>query len=296
MSIALRRTALMLPATLLAFAPAHAAQGGQSFQSSSLLLENLVANVSVNVVPGAQGIQVSVEGRDEMVARVVYREENGRAVVHMNDRDPGAPWTNESSEDLKVKVTLAPGTEFAIDGLVGDATVGDIDSNVAINATSGKVMIGRVKDAAIEVDGSADVVLGAVQGRLSLDTSGSGSLKAGAAGATSISISGSGEADIASVSGSLDIDVSGSADVDIGHVDSATEISIAGSGDIAIHGGRATAFSLDSSGVGDVKFAGTAVNPQISISGMGDVCIAAVEGSMESSGATVTIDPVRCGG
>jgi hypothetical protein len=291
------RTAGLLAATaLLALLPAHAGQSEHSFASSSLLLQNLVANVNVHVVPGAQGIQVKVEGRDEMVARITYRDENGRAVVHMRDRNIGAPWVSESSNDVKVTVTLAPGTALAIDGYVGDALVGDIDAPVDISATSGKVMIGRVKNASIEVDGSADVILGAVQGTLSLDTSGSGSLKAGSAGATSISISGSGEADIASVSGRLDIDVSGSADVDIGHVDSATEIDIAGSGDIRIHGGRATSFSLESSGVGDVTFAGTAVNPQISVSGMGDVCIAAVEGSMEMSGATVTVDPVRCGG
>lgn len=293
--MSIRPSALLSAAALFALLPAHAAQSEHSFSSSSLLLQNLVANVSVNVVPGAQGIQVKVEGRDRMVARIAYRDEDGRAVVHMRDREPGEPWTSESSDDVKVTVTLAPGTAFAIDGLVGDALVGDIDAPVDISATSGKVMIGRVKDAAIEVDGSADVTLGAVQGTLTLATSGSGSLKAGSAGATSISISGSGEADIASVSGRLDIDVSGSADIDIGHVDSATGIDIAGSGDIVIRGGRATSFSLDSSGVGDVKFAGTAVNPKISVSGMGDVCIAAVEGSMEMSGATVTIDPVRCG-
>jgi len=293
--MSIRAAAFLASAALMALVPAQAAQSEHSFQSSSLLLQNLVANVGVNVVPGVQGIQVKVEGRDEMVARITYREENGRAVVHMRDRNTAEPWVSESSNDVKVTITLAPGTAFAIDGFVGDALVGDIDAPVDISATSGKVMIGRVKNAAIEVDGSADITLGAVQGTLTLDTSGSGTLKAGSAGATSISISGSGEADIASVSGRLDIDVSGSADVDVGHVDSATEIDISGSGDIQIRGGRATSFSLDSSGVGDVKFAGTAVNPQISVSGMGDVCIAAVEGSMEMSGATVTIDPVRCG-
>lgn len=289
------RTASLLAATaLLALVPAHAAESGHSFQSSSLLLRNLVANVTVNVVPGTQGIQVKAEGRDDMIARISYGDESGRAVVNMSSSM--SIWTTESANDVKVTIALPPGTAFAVDGYIGNALVGDIDAAVEINATAGKVMIGRVKNASIEVDGSADVTLGAVEGTLSLETSGSGSLKAGSAGATSLSISGSGEADIASVSGRLAIDVSGSADVEIGHVDSATEIDIAGSGDIRIHGGRATAFSLESSGVGDVKFAGTAVNPQISVSGMGDVCIAAVEGSMEMSGATVTIDPVRCGG
>jgi hypothetical protein len=292
------RSTLMLASTaLLAVLPAHAGQSEHSFQSSSLLLQDLVANVNVNVnvVPGARGIQVKVEGRDEMVARISFREEGGRAVVQMRERDFGGQWFSESANDVKVTITLSPGTPFAVDGFVGDALVGDIDAPVDISATAGKIMIGRVKDASVDVNGSADITLGTVQGTLTLDTSGSGSLKAGGAGATSISISGSGEADIASVSGRLDIDVTGSADVKIGHVDSATDIDISGSGDIAIRGGRATAFSLDSSGSGDVRFAGTAVNPEISVSGSGDVCLAALEGSLQSSGADVTIDPVRCG-
>jgi hypothetical protein len=288
------QTALFASAAALACAPALAAEQTQTMQGTSLRLENLsTADVTVNVVPGAQGIQVTLDGKDEAVARTSFRTDAGVAVIRMEDR-PYDSW-NSSDYDIRFVLTVAPGTPLAIDDLTGKATIGDLNAPLAVSSSgSGEIKSGRVSVASIEASGSADVEIASVDGALSFDTSGSGSLKAGAVGSTSISVTGSGNVQLASVTGGLAIDISGSSDIAIGTIDAATAIDASGSGDVRIASGRAASFEVSASGSSDISFGGTAVNPQISISGSGDICIDTVEGSLDSSGADVTIGKGRC--
>lgn len=190
---------------------------------------------------------------------------------------------------------MAPGQAVSVaNGFVGTLNAGDINAPLSVDASSGTLVFGNVTQASVVIDGSADLTVGTINGRLSLRTSGSGDLKASAANDTSISISGSDDAEIGSVKEALSVEVDGSADVKIGTIDGPTSIELSGSGDVRISGGRADPFQLSSSGSGDVSFRGTATNPMISSSGSGEVCIAKVEGAIQLDGSNVTIDPNRC--
>ena len=294
----LRRLSLAFAASVAAAAvlPALAAPQSQTLQGRSLRLENLMfADITVNVVPGTQGMQVSLDGKPEAVARTSFRQDGDTAVVHMDELN-SYNWDISQGYDITLVVTVAPGTPLALSGFGGKAAIGDLNAPLAIESSgSGEIRAGRVTAASVEASGSADVELAGVDGALSFDTSGSGSLKAGSVGATSISVTGSGDVQLGAVVGGLAIDISGSSDIVIGSIDSATSIETSGSGDVRIGGGRASSFEVSTSGSGDIRFAGTAVNPQISTSGSGDVCIDTIEGSLDSSGADVTIGKGRCG-
>ncbi len=287
--------ALLASAAAFALLPAQAAEQTQTMQGTSLRLENLsIADVTVNVVPGTQGIQVTLDGKDEAVARTSFRTDAGVAVIAMADR-PSGSWNSADGYDIRFVLTVAPGTPLAIDGITGKANIGDLNAPLAVDSSgSGEIKAGRVTVASIEASGSADVEIASVDGALSFETSGSGTLKAGAVGSTSISVTGLGNVELASVTGGLAIDISGSSDIAIGSIDAATAIDASGSGDVRIASGRAASFEVSASGSSDISFGGTAVNPQISISGSGDICIDTVEGSLDSSGADVTIGKGRC--
>ena len=287
--------ALLASAASLALLPALAAPQTQALQGSSLRLENLsTADVTVNVVPGVQGVQVTLDGKDEAVARTSFRNDGGVAVIRMEDR-PYDSWNSSDGYDIRFVLTVAPGTPLEIDDLTGKATIGDLNAPLAVTSSgSGEIRAGRVSVASIDASGSADVEIASVDGALSFDTSGSGTLKAGAVGTTSISVTGSGNVQLASVTGGLSIDISGSSDIAIGSIDAATAIDTSGAGDVRIGTGRASRFEVSTSGSGDISFGGTAVNPQISISGSGDICIDTVEGSLDASGADITVGKGRC--
>lgn len=285
------RKALFLTTALLALTgSAAAAQLQQTLGGSRLLIGNVIGDITVVVVPGAQGVQISAAGDDRFTSLLTFSQNGDRAEVRMGDLSYNS---DENLQTLSLTVTVAPGTDLAIDDLIGNATVGDLKAPVAIDAVAGRITIGSVTSANLESSGSADIEVIEATGSLSIDTSGSGEVKVGRAGTTSITISGSGNAEIGAISGGLGIDISGSADVDVQSVNGPTAISVAGSGDIYIASGRADPFAADISGGGSVTFGGTAVNPQISTSGSAEICLAAAEGSIQSDG-DITISPTAC--
>jgi Putative auto-transporter adhesin, head GIN domain len=124
----------------------------------------------------------------------------------------------------------------------GDWRIGDVHGPVHLSlAGSGDVRGGNVGDARIDISGSADVVLGAVGGRLETRTSGSGDIH------------------VAAISGPIDS-------------------KIAGSGDVTVDGGEAPEVGVSIAGSGDLKFHGTAGAVRASIAGSGDVDIARATG------------------
>jgi hypothetical protein len=283
--------------TASAIALACAAQAApiqQTLQAKNVSLIGLTsADVKLNIVPGAQGVQISVDGKEDALKRLTFTTEGDTAVARMT-RDNWGDINLSSGYDLTMTVTVAPGAALAVDDLIGHLQGGDLNGPVDLDAAAGEIVLGNVTNADIESSGSMDITLGNISGTLDMEVSGSGSLKAGSAGNTQIEIYGSGEADIASVNGSFALEISGSGEVSIGSVNGAVEISTTGSGDVAVKGGRANSFSVDSSGSSDVSFAGTAVNPQISTSGSGSVCIDTVEGNLNSDGADITIGKGKC--
>lgn len=287
---ALLASGLLAGTALAAFTTASAGNLAQTLPGSKLYIDNVVGDVTVVVAPGVSGITISATGDDRFTSRLSFSQNGDRAEIVMGDLSYNS---NENLQTLQLTVTVAPGTDLAIEGLIGDATIGDTKAPVAIEAVAGDIIIGSATSVALESSGSADISVTEATAALSVDASGSGTVKVGRAGATSISISGSGDAEIGPVSGSLGIDLSGSANVTVASVEGAVAISTSGSSDVYITAGHASPFAADTSGSGSIYFAGTAVNPQISTSGSGEICLGAAEGTIQSEGA-ITIDPVAC--
>lgn len=289
----IRRFACLLLAASAFVAPAVAGQFSQTLQGRTLRLDDLVANVDVKLDPSAQGITVTAEGLDEMIALLSSRQDGDQAIVAMgNYRKDNL---DISDTGLRVTVTMAPGTALSIDDFVGTMLGGDLNAPLTVDATAGTLAFGRVKDVTFDNDGAADLTVGDVDGRVTVKTSGAGDFEAGNARDTSISISGAGDIDLASVSGALDVKISGAGDVDVGRVNGAVSIAVTGVGDVKVRAGTANPLQISNSGVGRVDFNGTGVNPTISSSGMGDICVARVEGEISLDGSSVTIDPDACG-
>ncbi|MBX3428816.1 MAG: DUF2807 domain-containing protein [Hyphomonadaceae bacterium] len=140
-------------------------------------------------------------------------------------------------------------------------SVGDVAGDLALDVSgSGGVNAGAAQSLTADIRGSADVVVGAVANGASLDISGSGSVK------------------IASLQGDLTSDErgSGSVSVDAGAI-TAANIDLSGSGDVTI---GATVQDLDVTirGSGGVAVTAAVVNIDADITGSGSVSAASATG------------------
>ncbi len=144
----------------------------------------------------------------------------------------------------------------------------------------GAASFGDVSDAfEVDIAGSGDVRAGAMR-TFSADVAGSGTVAVGAVGESAdIDIAGSGEVTIASLNGSLSTDGAGSGSVAVqGGAVTTAKIELAGSGDVSI---AAPVRTLDVSilGSGDVDVAGEVGDLDAEIAGSGSVSARAVTGA-----------------
>lgn len=79
------RLSLLLAASTaaLAIAPAHAAQINQTLSGHSLRLENLFANVQINLDSSAQGVTIAMAAPDEYVGLASFRTDGDVSVMSM---------------------------------------------------------------------------------------------------------------------------------------------------------------------------------------------------------------------
>lgn len=179
---------------------------------------------------------------------------------------------------------------------LSDAPLIVIRTPRAVNIDASGAVFGSVGRGASSVyvasSGCGDWHVANTDGRISLNISGSGDMRAGTSAALDVSIAGSGSM-TAGATRALDISVSGSGDVAVARVDGPADISIAGSGDVNVRNGTAPNLSISIAGAGDVAFDGVAGDVDVSISGAGDVSVARATGSV--SRAIVGSGDVRIG-
>lgn len=282
------------PAVLLAGTSLAEGQVNQTFQAHRLQIEALIGNLQVDVVPGGTSISVAMTGTDEMIQKMRLSTSGDTLVIGMEGVDSDWftemwDWSSVDSDDLKVTISLPQGTPINVENFIGDASIGDVKSDVKFSATSGSTTIGEVTSAEFSIAGSGDIAYSRVSGKIEASIAGSGSIKGGDVGEASIEIAGGGEIKLGNVNGGLEIDVAGSGEVYAQSVNGKVDIDVAGSGDVKIDGGKADPFKVDIAGSGDVKFGGTANNPDVSVMGSGDVWIAAYTGTLTSDGADIKI-------
>jgi hypothetical protein len=186
---------------------------------------------------------------------------------------------------LNIKLLVPKGTAVNVDGLVGDASIGDTYGPLKFDASVTNANIGKVGAAKISLAGSGKITFTQVNGPLDLEIAGSGKITGGnAAGNTSADIAGSGSAQVGAVNGGLDIDIAGSGDFTAAKVNGPVKVDIAGAGDVLIGDGVANPLHVDIMGSGNFTFGGLAIDPDIDALGSGNVKLRAYKGRMNSDG------------
>jgi hypothetical protein len=115
-------------------------------------------------------------------------------------------------------------------------------------------------------------------GPLRLSLAGSGDVRAGAAAAAEVHISGSADVNMGAARGGLIAAVSGSGDITAARVDGPLHVRVSGSGDVRIRDGAVTDMSVSVAGSGDVHFGGVAQSLEANVAGSGDVSATRVTG------------------
>ncbi|MCC6918119.1 MAG: DUF2807 domain-containing protein [Alphaproteobacteria bacterium] len=284
------------PAAIICAAAASAGEQtlNQTFQTHRLQIDALIAHLTVNVQDGASGMNVAVDGTQEMVQKLRMTTSGDALVLSMDGSGEDWwsdmwDWTSASSEDLTITVTVGPGTPVKVANFIGDATVGDIRAEIEFNSTGGETSIGEVTDAEVAIAGSGDISLARATGKVEASIAGSGTIRTGDTGDATVEIAGGGDIIMGVINGGLNVDVAGSGEVTVKSVSGKVDIDVAGSGDVRIDGGNANPFRVDIAGSGDVRFGGTAHDPNVSVMGSGDVWIAAYTGTLSSDGADIKI-------
>jgi hypothetical protein len=268
----------------------------RNYTGSSVKISDIVGTVTIAVRDGGP-MTVEASGDKWRMKNLQVSNEDGEVTIEAQDEnDTHSVWDVshwfDFSEDgwhnhsnMFVKVTVPRGMRVNIDGLVGDANIGDTYGELHFEAAATKAQIGHVGDAHIELGGAGRVNIAAVDGDLHLDVGGSGKVNTGPIkGLVEASIAGSGDAAFGNIGGGMHMDIAGSGDVSAARVNGPTHVEIAGSGSVKIADGTADPLHVEIMGAGNFVFGGVAVNPHIEAMGSGTVKLKSYRGNMNNEG------------
>ncbi len=267
----------------------------RNFNVHAFKLKDLVGTLTVAVRNGGP-VSVEVSGNRARVGQVRFSQDGGQLVIQCPDTEMNVSvwdWKNwfnftdtenRSHQRLAIKLSVPRGTDVAVDGLVGDAVIGDTMGRLDFEAAASKAHIGNVSDAKVELGGTGTVDIASVAHTLDLDVGGSGKIHVGSAGRVKADLAGSADAQFGAIAGGLDLDIAGSGDVTASHVNGPVSVDIAGSGSVRIADGVADPLHVNIMGAGNLYFGGMAVDPRVDAVGSGSVHIKAYHGHLSSEG------------
>jgi len=268
----------------------------RSYSASNVKFEDIVGTVIVDVRDGGQ-MTVEVSGAKSRVAGLsVAVKGNTLEVDGSENKNDTSVWDwhdwfnfsnledDRRSDSLFVKVTVPRGTDVNIDGLVGNADIGDTQAALRLDAAVTNAKIGKVASAKIELGGDGRIDIASVTGDLDLEVGGSGKVRTGPIGDVHADIAGSGDAQFGTIANGLKLSIAGSGDVTAARVNGPVRIEIAGSGSVKIADGVADPLHLEVMGAGDFTFGGVAVDPHIEAFGSGSVRLKSYRGHLDNEG------------
>lgn len=266
----------------LASGPAGAIEGpfSSSYRASELRLENLAGRVEIQV--GGSNVTVAITGKPEELAAIEVTTSGSTVTIESSKHRRRV--SGDPAELALFKISVPKGTDLSVDGLIGEAEIGDLGGDLKFEVSAVDAQIGNVSTAALHVSGSGDIHLGNVAGELIIEIAGSGSVEAGNADSAEVSIAGSGDVSIGDVRRGLKAEIAGSGDIQVKSVNGPVSAELAGSGDVSIDAGRANPLSVEIIGSGDFDFGGEAVDPEISVMGSGSVTLGSYTGKLKSHG------------
>ena len=274
--------AILLMALALPAAAETKRVGPKLFEAGALRLVDVIGSIEI-AVGSAPKIEVLLEGEPRLLDDILLRKEGDALVIERNKdwldfpERQLYPW-----RDVYPSVTLRvpAGTPVTLEGVIGEARIGDIAAPLDMDVSLLDAEVGDVSEATLKLHGRGDIRLGKVAGRLSILSSGSSDLTIGAVGEAEINKAGSGDIVVGAVAGGLRHDSTGSGDTRVAAVDGPVEVLINGSGSLRIGDGAANPLRLRLNGSGDFSFDGTATNPDVTINGSGSVKVRAHRGTL----------------
>jgi hypothetical protein len=269
--------------------------GARNYEARSVKMDDVVGTLIVAVRDGGP-MTVEAWGARDRLNGLSVGVHDGRLDVDCAELDQNeSVWDwrhwfdfshmNEPSpHNLTIRVTVPRGADVDVESLVGDATIGDTQGNLRLEAAATRARIGRVASANIEIGGSGRVDIASVTGTLKLDVGGSGKISTGPIGNLRADLAGSGDAQFGPINGGMDLDIAGAADVSAVRVNGPTKITIAGSGSVRIAEGTADPLHVEIMGSGNFYFGGVAVDPHVEAFGSGNVRIKSYRGKLDTEG------------
>lgn len=272
----------------------------KSFAVRSVKIDGLVGTLAVAVRPDGP-MTLDIAGTKDRVDDLAVSADGG--VLTIEDRHGEHSvwdWHNwfdfsdhgkRDTRNLSVKLVVPKGADVNVDGLVGDAAIGDTMGPLRFEAAVSSARIGQVGKAKISLAGSGKIDVAGVSGPLDLDIAGSGKVRVGTAGRVKTDIAGAGDARFGTIGGGLKIGIAGSGAVVAETVNGPVKVDIAGSGSVKIANGEAKPLKVSIMGSGNIDFGGMAVDPSISALGSGSVKLKAYSGHLSSTGnVSVMVD------
>jgi len=266
-----------------------------TYSAHNLKVDDLVGNLVVSVSNGGpitleawgskrrvDGLHVESHGDEVEVEGSSY--EQGWSVWDWRHWFDFSNLGEPRSSDLTVHVTVPRGADLDIDSLVGNATIGDTQGRLRLDAAATTAKIGHIESADIDMGGSGKIQIASVTNALKLNIGGSGKIWTGPIGSLNADIAGSGDAVLGPVAGGLSLDIAGSGDVSTPRVNGPVKVEIAGSGSVKIADGTADPLHVEIMGAGNFTFGGVAVDPHIEAFGSGEVRIKSYRGKLSSEG------------
>ena len=268
----------------------------RNYTAGALKFEDIVGTVIVDVRDGGQ-MTVEVSGAKARVANLSVAVKGGTLEIDGSEnRNDTSVWNwrdwfnfsdveeDRRTNNLFVKVTVPRGSDVNIEGLVGDADIGDTQAALRLEAAVTNAKVGKVSSAKIELGGDGRIDIASVTGDLDLDIGGSGKVKVGSTGNVHADIAGSGDAEFGAIANGLKLSIAGSGDVRAARVNGPVRIEIAGSGNVRIADGVADPLHVEMMGAGDFAFGGVAVDPHIEAVGSGTVRLKSYRGHLDTEG------------
>ena len=156
--------------------------------------------------------------------------------------------------------------------------------------------VGRSASVRLRGSGCDSWTLANVQGPVSIEESGKGSVRMGSVGRLDLRLSGAADLHAVSVREGMSAQLSGTGGVHVEELAGPMEAQVSGMGHVHVAGGHASHVRAQISGMGGVEFGGTAESLEAAVSGVGSVHVRQVTGQVTKSVSgigKITIDEQR---
>lgn len=138
--------------------------------------------------------------------------------------------------DVKVTTKVPKGTAVTSNRVVGNVVIGDIDAAFTATVQAGDIKVGRITDANLQIQGSGDITIKAVNGSVVAMIQGSGDIdiKNGSIQSLNATVQGSGDISVDGDVQTANLTVMGSGDIRVDHVVQPPMKNVMGSGKIKV--------------------------------------------------------------